>query len=364
MTAQQGQQEDRTEDPTPKRRREAREEGRVPKTQELSAAVVLLAGGLLLTPGARALAASFERIATVGLGSGPSALSGLPSAVDWLRWVTVQSALAFFPFGVGLGVLALAVGAVQGRGTLTLKPLKPSWNRLSPGERLRRFLGTQPWVDLLKAVLKVVIVGAVVWMALGGAVADLTRLSQTNPRDVVEVLRAEAVRVLLSAGLALLGLSLLDYVYQTRQQERQLRMTRDEVRRETKDAEGDPLVRARLRSLGRSLARLRMMSEVPAADVVVTNPTHIAVALRYDPEKADAPIVVAMGQRKLAERIKRIAQESGVPVVENRPVARALLGLGRVGEPIPHALYVAVAEILAFVFRHRRPTRPRMETTA
>ncbi len=364
MSDTRGQQEDRTEDPTPKRRREAREEGRVPKTQELSAAVGLIAGGLLLAPGATAVADAFHRIATVGLGSGPNALAGLSSTVEWLRWVTIQFGLAFLPFGAGLGIMALAVGAAQARGTLTLKPLQPSWKRLSPAERMKRFLGTQPWVDLLKAVFKVGVVGMVVWVALEGAAADLTRLSQTGARDVVEVLRTEVVRVLLAAGLSLLALSLLDYIYQSRQHEQQLRMTRDEVRRETKDAEGDPLVRARLRALGRSLARLRMMSDVPTADVVVTNPTHIAVALRYDPEAADAPVVVAMGQRKLAERIKRIAHESGVPVVENRPVARALFGLSRVGEPIPQALYVAVAEILAFVYRQRRPRPSGVEATA
>ena len=131
-------------------------------------------------------------------------------------------------------------------------------------------------------------------------------------------------------------------------------MTKEEVRKELKESEGDPLIRARLRSLGRSLARMRMMSAIPTADVVVTNPTHIAVALRYDPEIADAPVVVAMGTRKTAQRIRRIALEAGVPVIENRMVARALFATTKIGRPVPPALYVAVAEILAFVFRHRK----------
>jgi flagellar biosynthetic protein FlhB len=141
-------------------------------------------------------------------------------------------------------------------------------------------------------------------------------------------------------------------------------MSKEEVKREQRESEGDPLIRARLRTLGRSLARMRMMQAIPTADVVVTNPTHIAVALRYDPEVADAPMVVAMGSRKLASRIRATAVRAGVPVVESKPVARALFATAKVGLPIPPMLYVAVAEILAFVFRHREPAHLRTEVRA
>ena len=130
-------------------------------------------------------------------------------------------------------------------------------------------------------------------------------------------------------------------------------MTKQEVKQEAKQNEGDPLVKARMRSMGRALARKQMMKEVPNADVVVTNPTHIAVALKYDPTTGEAPVVLAMGQRKVAERIKAIAAEAGVPMVENRPLARAMLASCRVGIPIPAELYIAVAEVLAFVIRQR-----------
>jgi flagellar biosynthetic protein FlhB len=168
------------------------------------------------------------------------------------------------------------------------------------------------------------------------------------------MLRRQIAQVLVFSGLALLALAAADYGYQSWDHDRQLRMTKEEVKQENKEAEGDPLVRARLRSLGRSLARMRMMQAVPTADVVVTNPTFIAVALKYDPAASDAPVVVAMGSRKVALRIREIAKRSGVPMIEQKSVARALFATGKVGLPIPPALYLAVAEILAFVFGHRR----------
>jgi len=160
-----------------------------------------------------------------------------------------------------------------------------------------------------------------------------------------------------STGLAYLALSGLDYGYQWYQTEKKLRMTRQEIVRENRDSEGDPMVKARQMSLARQRARQRMMQRVPQADVVVVNPTHIAVALRYDISVAAAPIVVAMGERKIAERIKAIAIKAGVPIIENKPIARALLASARVNHPIPPALYAAIAEILAFVYRTRSPHR-------
>jgi flagellar biosynthetic protein FlhB len=157
----------------------------------------------------------------------------------------------------------------------------------------------------------------------------------------------------MSAGIAYLVLALADYGYQFWRHEKQLKMSKEEIRKEIKEAEGDQILKVRRRTMARSLARRRMLISVGDADVVVTNPTHIAVALKYDPEVATAPVVLAMGARKVAQQIKRIAMDSGVPVVENKPLARALYKTARVGLPIPVELYVAVAEILAWVIRQR-----------
>ncbi|HET6407395.1 MAG TPA: EscU/YscU/HrcU family type III secretion system export apparatus switch protein, partial [Chthoniobacteraceae bacterium] len=154
-------------------------------------------------------------------------------------------------------------------------------------------------------------------------------------------------------GLAYLGLAGADYFWQYWEFSQQLRMSREELKQEMKNSEGDPLLKQRMRSMARNMARRQMFRDVPKADVVIVNPTHRAIALEYDPLKAPAPIVLAMGQRKVAERIKKIALEHGVPVIENRPLAVALVTTARVGMMIPAELYVAVAEILAFVIRQR-----------
>lgn len=347
--------QDKTEQPTAKRQRDAREEGKIPRTQELSAAAVLIGAGFMVGPGGSAIGLALEEMTRASFIAGQGALTDPRSSVEYMRWVGSTVALGFAPFGLVVGGLALAVGAAQGRGTFTAKTLKPDWSRLSPVKNLQKYVTPRPLVDLFKALAKLAIVGGVVYVALSGALEEFSRLPQSGPVALLQSLQNEITRVLLAAGLALLGLAGLDFGYQSWQHQQELRMTKEEVKKELRESEGDPLVRARLRSLGRSLARMRMMQAVPTADVVVTNPTHIAVALRYDPEVAEAPIVVAMGARKTALRIRKLALRSGVPVIESKPVARALYAAARIGQPIPPMLYVAVAEILAFVFRHRTP---------
>ena len=166
------------------------------------------------------------------------------------------------------------------------------------------------------------------------------------------------MRILASAGGAYLFLALADYAFQVWQHERQLKMSREELRKEQKEMEGDQVMKVRRRTMGRQLARRRMLLAVSEADVVITNPTHLAIALKYDPNEASAPVVLAMGARKMAFRIREIAKANGVAIVENKPLARALWATARVGLPIPVELYVAVAEVLAFVIRTRRSRRP------
>jgi flagellar biosynthetic protein FlhB len=213
-------------------------------------------------------------------------------------------------------------------------------------------------MELLKSVLKLVIVGMAVRGALAAAWGDVLSLAQRSPMAILHVVREHAHTLMMNAALAYLALAAADYGWQLWQFEKQLRMSREDVKQEMKQSEGDPLLKARMRSAGRALARKLMLADVPKADVVITNPTHIAVAIKYDPEKAPAPYVLAIGQRKVAERIKAAAKEAGVPMVENRPLARALLASAQVGTMIPPDLYVAVAEVLAFVMRQRGRRMP------
>lgn len=344
--------QERTEQATPRRRQEARNEGRIPKSQEVGSAFGLLTAGLALGPAAKLSGDALQRFFHESMAAQGSMLGSTEWTAGWMRGSLGTLLISFVPLLVTLAAVGLLIAALQARGTLTTKPLEVDWERLAPWKNVKRFAGIKPFVELLKAVLKVVLVGLVIWFVLDRAWGDLIRLPQTAPGSLLSLLSIYVIRVLVASALALMALAGADYAYQVWQHEKELKMTREEVKKELRDTEGDPFVKARLRQLGRSLARMRMMAEVPTADVVVTNPTHIAVALRYDVSVSPAPVVVAMGARKTAERIKKIAAESGVPVVENKPLARALFKTAEVGGPVPPALYIAVAEVLAFVIRH------------
>jgi flagellar biosynthetic protein FlhB len=246
------------------------------------------------------------------------------------------------------------VNGAQARGVFSMKPLMPDMQRISPASNIKRIVGPQAVVELLKSLAKLAIVGFAVKGVLGrDAMTMIAATTQQGPAAFLEVVRHYAVKLLITAGIAYLALALADYVWQYWRFTQQMRMTKEEVKQELKNSEGDPLLKQRMRSMGRAMARRQMFRDVPKADVVIVNPTHRAIAIQYDPTRAPAPIVLAMGQRKVAERIKKIALEHGVAVVENRPLAIALLKHARVGMIIPVELYLAVAEVLAFVIRQR-----------
>jgi flagellar biosynthetic protein FlhB len=344
---------DRTEAPTPKKRQEARNKGQIPRSQELTTAVLLLASAVVLTKGtgglARAIASLFGESATA-MGS----MGSPQETAVWLRQVAQMSLSAIAPILVGMAGVALVVAGVQAQGVVTFEPLKPNWERLSPQKNIKEKWGVQAPVQLAKSLAKLGIIAGAMYFSLRGAQDQLPDLARTGPMALLLFVRDQAARLILSAGLAYLILAVADYGYQLWRHEKSLKMSKEEIRKEVKETEGDQILKVRRRTMARSMARRRMLLSVSDADVVVTNPTHIAVALKYDPEVSPAPMVLAMGVRKVAHQIKKIAMDSGVPMVENKPLARALYKTARVGFPIPVELYVAVAEILAWVIRQRR----------
>lgn len=346
--------QERTESATPKRREEARKEGRVPRSAELSGAVLLLAGawGLAYSGGAGMAHQSRDFLALdlQWLGADPLTPD---AAAALLRVAAEHLLLGLWPFAAVVVGFSLLVGVAQGRGVLTLKPLEPKLSNLNPLEGIGRLLSVQTPFALAKSIAKFAVLGVVAWLSLRQAWPQVISLSGTTADQVIVVFRHLAFRLALAVGLAFLLLALADYAFEVYRYEKSLRMTKQEVQREHKESEGDPLVKSRIRSLQRATSRKRMLRDVAKADVVITNPTHIAVALKYDAEKAAAPLVLAMGERKLAERIKAIAAKAGVPMVENRPLAHALLATAKVGRQIPASLYAAVAEVLAYVYRRR-----------
>lgn len=343
---------DKTEEPTQRRLDQSLEEGQIARSVELATASMLLGAALTLTvlapPAGSQLTQLFgDALSRVGYAADPA--NGL-RLLEHAGWTTVLVVAMLCALTFALTAL---VGGAQARGTFTWKPLEPKWSRLNPLTNAKQFVGARPWVELLKSLLKIAVVAVVSWIVLRRAWPDLLDLGSRGAPSLLLGLQSHVTRLFFLAGLAFLALAALDYAWQRYQHLQQLRMTKEEVKQETKQNEGDPLLKARIRSIARARLRRRMLTAVPTADVVIVNPTHRAVALRYDPVQAPAPVVVAMGERKVAERIKEIAKAHGVPMIENKPLAVALLASARVGMMIPAELYVAVAEILAFVFRQR-----------
>jgi flagellar biosynthetic protein FlhB len=346
--------QERNEAPTARRRQKAREEGQVPRSHEVSAAFVLLAGAFVLA-GAGGLA--LARFARTTVQQCAHWIAGPPietaSGVSMLVQVFRGLVLALLPFLLVLGGVVLAVNLLQARGVFTWRPVMPKMSHLDPLAGFRRLVSPEAGFTLLKSLAKLAALALIGYAVIQRSWPEASSLTMASPSEIAAVLKTLLVRLALWVGLSFLALAVVDYWFQWSRMEKSLRMTRQEVVYEFRETEGDPIVKGRIRVLARAMARRRMLQKVPLADVVVVNPTEIAVALKYDTAVAPAPIVLAMGQRKLAQRIRDLANQARVPVVENRPVARALLATSKVGRPIPPALYAAVAEILAFIYRRR-----------
>ncbi|MCK4579010.1 MAG: EscU/YscU/HrcU family type III secretion system export apparatus switch protein, partial [Candidatus Marinimicrobia bacterium] len=231
------------------------------------------------------------------------------------------------------------------------KAIAPKWERASPINGLKRIFSSKGLAELIKGILKMVLIGTIIYVYLAERVKDYPFLAYMTPMQTIGFLATDLFKIGVYVGIAFMVMAIADYAFQRWEYKRKLRMSKQEVKDESKQSEGSPEVRARIRAMQREMSRNRMMAEVPRATVVVTNPTHVAVALRYgETDGLEAPIVVAKGQRKIAERIKVIAAENGVPIKERPALARALFKSCEVGSAIPDDYYRAVAELLAELF--------------
>jgi flagellar biosynthetic protein FlhB len=358
--------QERTERPTPRRLAKAREEGQIPRSQELLAATVLLTGAAAVAATGpwlgRGTGETLQQ-ASRWLAMGPI---GPAEAATVLRDTLGRALLTILPILGAVVLSTVLVGGLQARGVLSWQPVAPQLSRLSPLKGLKRLLGFEGLFTLAKAIVKLTILGAITYAAIVAAWPAIAALTGAEAGGVIAVTRSTVLTIAAWAGLAFLALSLVDYAFASWRHAEQLKMTRQEIVQEFRETEGDPLLKSRIRSLAQQMGRRRMLQQVREADVVIVNPTHLAVALRYDVARSAAPVVVAMGRRKLAERIRAIATESGVPIVRNVGVARALMATAKVGQPVPPALYAAIAEILAYVYRLRggAPTIFRREARA
>jgi flagellar biosynthesis protein FlhB len=345
------QQDDRTEKPTPKRRKKARSEGRVARSVEISSASVLVATLAALALTAPTLLRECEALMREGLlrsGSPDAVGSGALGNVSMWGLMAFAKAAAPVVFAAaGAGVLS-SVAQVGLR--FTPKAIKPSFKKLNPAQGLKRMFGPQQGVELLKAVVKLVIVGGVAGSAVWSRLPTLGSMVGMPPGALLVELAHLVLSIALRAVGAFALVAAADYAWQRRKHEKSLKMSKQDVKQEMKESDLAPELRGQMRRRQAEQARKRMLADVPTADVVVVNPTHYAVALRYDGAKA-APEVVAKGLDHIALTIRRVAEEAGVAIVHEPPLARALYRDVEIGQQIPEQFFQAVAEVLAFVFR-------------
>ena len=354
---------ERTEAATPKRLSTLRSDGSYARSQELGPAIGMLVALVILQSWAANALANLQGL-LVGTYADLGRL-GRADTVD-LAWAAptlgkISNAWlgSVLPLLVALPVLAIVVGLAQSRGLVTLKVLfRPG--SLNPIAGIKRLISMQAWVQLGRSLFKVIVVGAVTWHGLQQTADRLPQVDGTgDPRILLGFIGSAIVNIGMPVAETLIGLSLADYGYQRWHFARSSRMSRQDVKDEAKQGEGDPHIKGRIRARQRQMARRRrQLEDVPKATVVITNPTHIAIALQYEPSMS-SPKVLAVGADLVAQKIKEVARIAGVPMVENVPLARGLYKAVDVGDEIPVELYGAVAEVLAYVYnlkrRRRRP---------
>lgn len=344
----------KTEPATPRRRDEARRRGQVVKSVELNSAFILLAvlllirysGGTLFYHLKTHTTFIFQNLHTIEISFSNLQAYGIVTMVFTAKLLAPVLGLAL---AVGLVVNFFQAGFV-----LSGHPLIPDLNRINPFQGFTRLISTRAFVELIKSFLKIFIVGYASYSVIKAEMHNFIPMMDQGIFQSSAYVALLAYKIGLRVTLILLFLALFDYGYQRFEFEKSIRMTRQEVKDEYKQMEGDPLLRSRIRQRMREIARRRMLADVPKADVVITNPVHVAVALTYDTETMKAPSLLAKGERLIAEKIKEIARENSIPIVENPPLAQSIFKSCEVGQEIPPDLYQAVAEILAYVYSLNR----------
>jgi flagellar biosynthetic protein FlhB len=346
--------QERTEAPSPQRLEKAREEGQVPQSRELATFIVLMTGGATLWMMANGLGQAMTQIVRGGLQFDPAIARDSAHVMAQLSGQFSDAAFALAPFLI-LMAIATVAGPLLLRGWLfSSKSLLPDFKRLNPLSGMKRIVSHQGLVELVKALAKVGLLGIVATWLIWANVDAILSLSLESPGLAIRHMGDLVGRVFMLASGAMIFIVVLDVPYQLWSYYNRLKMTKEQLRQEAKESEGDPHVKARIRAQQREVARRRMMAEIPTADVVVTNPTHYAVALKYTEGRMRAPRVVAKGADAVAARIREVAAENNVPLLEAPPLARALFRHTDIGDEIPATLYAAVAEVLAYVFQLRR----------
>jgi flagellar biosynthetic protein FlhB len=351
---------DKTESPTQKRLDDARAEGRIPRSREMSAAAVMVSAGIALMMYGDSMGSQLGNMMRGGLSVTRQAAFDENAMARALGSLAHSALWAIAPVLLLTLVVALGAPLALGGWAFSGTALAPDFSRLSPAQGVARMFSVRSAVELAKTLGKFAVVGVAGALVLWSNSGELMGLGSEPIHAAIAhaiSLTGEAL-IVLTAALVLIAA--IDVPFQLWQYSQDMRMTKEEVRQEHKDSEGSPEVKGRIRALQREMAERRMMDDVPRADVVVVNPTHYAVALRYDDKSMRAPKVVAKGTDLMALRIREVANEHGVPIFEAPPLARALHRLVPIGDEIPSGLYAAVAQVLTYIFQLRAALRDRV----
>jgi flagellar biosynthesis protein FlhB len=348
--ADQAPQEERTEQATPRKREQARQKGQVARSQELNSVAVIFFGVIALmifsTNSWNGLIDIFHYNVAISH-------TELSVASTYNIFLTNGAALIkiIAPILIMLAVVGVLVNFAQVGAVISFEAMTPKLDSLNLINGLTNLLSTKTLVGLIRDTIKISIIGYIAYLTLKSEMKNYVPLVDQGVGQILAFMGRVSIKVCLRVSAVLLLIAILDYAYQRIEFERRIRMTKQEINEEYKMHEGDPMIKSRIRRIQRDMAHARMISDVPKADVVITNPTHLAVALQYDPDSMAAPKVIAKGERLIAEKIKEVAQKAGVPIVENQPLARAIFEAVDVGMNIPAKLYRAVAEVLAYVYK-------------
>ena len=346
--------EDKTEAPTPQRLEKAREEGQIPRSRELTSLLILLVGVAVLWLGGEAMARRLAMLLSSGLHFDHSIVNDPNLILGQIILLIKHAMLALLPLIVGVVTVAIIGPMLLGGVVFSPKSISFKFSKLNPFPGIAKMFSAQTAAELLKAILKSVLVGCVAGTFVWLHWPDMMRLVSESPLTAMgNALNMVGLCALL-VGLGVIPMVGFDVFFQIYSHIKKLRMSRQDIRDEFKQSEGDPHVKGRIRQMQRAAARRRMMADVPKADVIVTNPTHYSVALKYEEHKMSAPKVVAKGAGLVALRIRELGEENRIPILQAPPLARALYRHAEVGQQIPGTLYAAVAEVLAWVWQLKR----------
>ncbi|MFC1513515.1 flagellar biosynthesis protein FlhB [candidate division KSB1 bacterium] len=345
-------QQERTEQATPKRIEDARKKGQVAKSVELNSTAILtlsllfffFVSGYMIDTMKYYSQVVFENVDTIRIN--PDNLQ------EYLKMGALSFAKIIFPFVALIMIIGIGINYLQVGPLFTLEPLKPKFSKINPISGFKRVLfSTKALVELVKSISKILLIGLIAYFSIKGQLNEFIPLIDQSPLQIMIFIGKCIFSLGMKITLVLLVIAVLDYMFQKYDHKKSLKMTKQEIKEEYKQMEGDPHVKARIRSIQREMARRKMMSDVPEADVVITNPTEIAIALKYNPGEMEAPQVLAKGRKKIAEKIREIAKENDIPIVQNKPLAWAIYKAVNIGDFIPENLFQAVAEILAYVYK-------------